>query len=496
MPQSPFAPSESARQRWQFSIRGMLIFTASVAIGLSIWQTKLSCWSNYGYNYSEKELAHGHESFRSGWSGGLIGIFVFWMLLGIAHQIRDLWSYLRTNPAIDEEQKRGLRFEISWRIAVILCLLFLALLAVFLDRGFITLSYPDDSVNFDNGNISEAILLLLLMVIVGCVPQAEVKPKWPLFHQGVSLLAWAVLLTLAYNRWQEESVMPALTHIATVTMDMAFPLKYSAIDPVHYRKGCLFFYHWSLVSAGLVLFNWLCLRRLARQWSASIIRRWFWAGLLTAGVMAVGSYFVWIWVRGLREFSPYIAEVGILRQPLHCWLGMTAMYLVLIMVTAYRMTVDRKPAPLASSVSWRRNCDKYYHEWRGVLLGLGIAIIGFRYFFNYKLQALNQVIPFDTISVNWRTYGPRPPVYSFRFFADTFFSRSMDLLWTGLLILCIVRAFGPRQKSNQIQAELPRVSWEKFITIWLATAAFLVSGTLALVWMSFGLWLNPWSSSR
>jgi hypothetical protein len=420
------------------------------------------------------------------------------MLLGIAHQIRDLWSYLRRNTAIDKEQRRGLQFEISWRLGVILFLLFLALLAVFLDCGFVVLSFPDDCVNCSRVEIGEAILLLLLMVVVGSVPKTEVwRPTWPLFHQGVNLLAGAALIALAYNRWQEESVVPAITHTATVTMDMAFPLKYSAIDSVHYRQRCLFFYHWSLLSAGLVLINWLCLLRLARQWSAGIVRRWIWAGLLTGGVMAVSSYFVWIWVRGLHEISPYCAEVGIVKLPLHYWLGMTTMYLILITVIAYQMTADKNPTLDTSFISWRINCDRYYHEWRAVLLGLAIAILVFRYFFSYKLHASMDLLPFDTISINLKTSGSwPPPIYSFRFFANTFFSRPIDLLWTGLLILCIVRAFAIRPTREKPLSDIPHINFAKFITLWLATAAFVVSGSLALVWMNFGLWLNPWSKGR
>jgi hypothetical protein len=130
-------------------------------------------------------------------------------------------------------------------------------------------------------------------------------------------------------------------------------------------------------------------------------------------------------------------------------------------------------------------------------MGLAIAIIVFRYFFGYKLQAIFEVIPFDTISVNLRSYGTwQQPIYSFRFFASIFFSRPIDLLWTGLLILCIVRAFAKRPARENLQSDLPRINLPKFITIWLATAAFVVSGSLTLVWMSFGLWLNPWFGGR
>jgi hypothetical protein len=168
---------------------------------------------------------------------------------------------------------------------------------------------------------------------------------------------------------------------------------------------------------------------------------------------------------------------------------MAAMYLVLITAMAYRMTVEKTPAGRASYAVWRRNSDQYYHEWRSVLLGLAVAIIVFRYYCSIHTSWVG-LLPFDMISVNSRSYPRSPPVYSLYFFANTFFSRPMDLLWTGLLILCIVRGFRPLPTAYGLQVDIPRFRWSKFIAIWLAAAAFVVSGALALVWMSFSLWLK------
>jgi hypothetical protein len=227
MLQSPLQTTESPLSRWQFSIRGLLLFTASVAVGISFGLTKLESWSIYGFTCNDG------KAIMTGWCGGLIGFIVFWMVVGIACQIRDLWSYLRTAPPIDKEQKCSLRCEIYWRVGIIPILLFVAIFAACLDREFFKLACLEEDWGYYNEVYREPIVLLLLMVIVWNVPQAEVKPKRPLFHRGVNLLAWTVLIVLAYNRWQEETVVPAMLNIATVTMDMAFPLKYSAIDPLH-----------------------------------------------------------------------------------------------------------------------------------------------------------------------------------------------------------------------------------------------------------------------
>jgi hypothetical protein len=57
----------------------------------------------------------------------------------------------------------------------------------------------------------------------------------------------------------------------------------------------------------------------------------------------------------------------------------------------------------------------------------------------------------------------------------------MDFFWTGLLILAIVCALSPRNAVS-CEATLPLIKRA-------AAAAFVVSSSLALVWMSFSLWL-------
>ena len=106
MPQSPFAPAESVRQRWQFSIRGMLIFTVSVAIGASVSQTKLSSWVAFiptdAFDQNKVPL-----DIKTGWCGGLIATLIFWLCMGIFYQIRDLWASLSTRCDLDNQQRWG-----------------------------------------------------------------------------------------------------------------------------------------------------------------------------------------------------------------------------------------------------------------------------------------------------------------------------------------------------------------------------------------------------
>jgi hypothetical protein len=485
MPQLPFAVPESSRQRWQFSIRGMLLFTASVAVGISVWQTKLVCWSAYGFNYSPRR-----EDIHSSWSGGLIAFFLCWMLFGLGYQIRDLWAFLGGHPHLDQEQRRGLRFEIFWRVCVVLLLTLIALFAALLNQGFLILPEIDWEGGFfygwgESAVIREAILILLVMTILGSIPHAQPKLKRPCWQWLINFFTWALAITICLIVWMDEAYYVMIGHFATVEMDRAFPLKYSAIDPLHYRERCLFFYHWAIISGAIVLFNWICLSSLARQWSAGIVRRCLWALLFLSGITAVGSNVIWIFACGLRQISLYFAEV-VMQFPTHYWIAIGLLLTVLITVMTYQMAVNRNPMPKESPMSWRRNTGDYFHEGRYFLLGLAVAIVAFRIYASYEV--------FQQEPCMFSIFGsPERFVksfYSWPMFVKIFFYRPMEFLWTGLLMLVIFRAFAGRSDANQLQAALPRLNRAKFITIWLATAALVVSGTLALVWMSFSLWLT------
>jgi hypothetical protein len=479
--QSPFAPTDNTPKRWQFSIRGMLIFTASVAIGASVWQAKLASWTSQGtLGVPEKQ-----EFIRSGWAGGILIVFIIWFMFGLLYQIRDLWKFSAAHRELESEQRLGLRLEIVWRASVIALLLGYAVLAVLLNQGWIVLPEKDDINLWGGGDMArEAAMILILLLIVASVPHARRKPKWPPVYWLINLAAWWLAISICLKYWKDETCIAHLVHIATIGIDISFPLKFSRIDPTQYRDRCALFYHWSMISAAIVIFNWICLRCLARQWSKGAVRRWIGSVLFLGGIAAVGSFLVWLYGRGLEQISPYFAEIGP-QEPWHCWIAIVLVYFILITAMAYQSSVDYDPLPQPPILSWRKNWDKYYHEWRMVLLGLVIAIVCFRIYCAYEGQLLAQRNMPAGFSF------PMTPVFSARFLGEAFFLRPIDYLWTGLILIALFRALAKRTDPNNLRSEIPRVNRAKFTAIWLAAAAFIVTGTLALIWMSFGLWFDP-----
>jgi hypothetical protein len=235
----------------------------------------------------------------------------------------------------------------------------------------------------------------------------------------------------------------------------------------------------------IVIINWAILGRLARQWSTGFKQRLTWIVLLIAGVMFTSTFVIWLYACGLKEISPFLAE-SCNEAPLHYWISAALVIIVLVTIINYRLAVDRDQIVNMPLIKWRCNPNKYYHEWRAMLLLLMI-IIAF-----YCLDAFNLLrILFSQI---WWGFVPPPN----RSWTDIFYLLGIPIncLWLGLILLALHRAFARREDPRQPRSDLPRINPARFLTVWFATLAVTVSGALVLVWMSFAFWFNPWWRGR
>jgi hypothetical protein len=141
-------------------------------------------------------------------------------------------------------------------------------------------------------------------------------------------------------------------------------------------------------------------------------------------------------------------------------------------------------------IRWRRNADKYYHEWRTVLwlLALGVACC-----FLDGLSILCQIISRILLCLFPYLYVPNAKSWTDISFG--LIGMPIPCLWCAVVLLALHRATA-RRPIEQSASDLPRISPAKFAAIWLFTAAVTVSGAVVLVWMSFGFWFNPWWRGR
>jgi hypothetical protein len=482
MSQPPDNPSDHKLNRWQFSLRGMLIFTVSVAIGAAVARCDMQSW------FGVSSYTPNQQIIRMSYGGGLIAILVFWLILGILYQIRDLHASLAF-PDLIPQQRWGLRFEIFWRLAVAALIILYAMLSFFIERGAIALPAAEDISWWSDGMMRTSLLVILFFVIIGSVPYKQRKTPNSILHNILYFVACILAILLCLTRWIDYTMIPHLVHIATIGIDWDHSLKLSSINPRSYNFYVSLFFWWSILSSLIVIVNWVILKYLARKWPVGIGRRLILLSFLTIGVFCASVFVIWIKIYGLCKFSPYLAEAGS-PAPWHCWIATIMLVIVLTSLVTYRMTAEHCSIADTPQIAWRRNTHKYYHERWWILLLFAIAIIWFHYeiFFAQK-KAMNLILTSigqgSSLSFSLNDLLVEP----WLFFPT-------DYLWLSLFLLSFHRAFSRRPDPQQSQIQLPQINPVKFITIWIATAAVMISGGFVFVWTSFALWFNPWFTGR
>jgi hypothetical protein len=341
--------------------------------------------------------------------------------------------------------------------------------------------------------IRHIMLLLLLLVLVGSVPYVPRQKRSSFVHCGLYLIAYVLAIVFCLEIWMTDTAIHYLTHITTLGMDYAAPAIFSRVNPEIYNSRISIFFWWSLLSGAIVVANWAILTRLARQWSAGIVRRLLWTVLLIIGIASTSAFVIWIKIWGLRGISPDFAEVGS-SAPLHCWIAASLVVLILTTVITYRMTINYdQPTDIPQS-TWRLNPKKYYHERRCILLFLAIAMICFHYEIYFLVKnaishGMSGVgLTFSSLLNSWSEL------------VDSWigipYGVPIDCLLLSVILLALHRAFVRREDPQQPQSELPRINSARFVTIWFAALAVIISGIPTLVWMSLALWFNPWFRGR
>jgi hypothetical protein len=477
MPQLTSNATDHKLTRWQFSISGMLVFTLSVAIGAAVVQVNV------------RDLlatsAPVYALFKAGLCGLLI-IIAFWMICGILYQVRDLRSVRVSHPPLCSEHRWGLRFEIFWRLIMALLMAICILMVFLINQKIIILPVPSDISYLLIGSFIDVVPAILLLALVGSVPYVRRKEYSSLLHRGLWLIVCVLAGALCLELWSNQTLIHHLVHIATAGIDYAQPLQFSSIDSRYYKICANLFFWWSILSSMIVIINWAILGRLARKWSRGFKQRLPWIVLLIAGVTATSTFVIWLYARGLKEISPCLAE-SCNEAPIHYWLSAALLVIILVTIITYRSAVDRDQIVNMPLIEWRRNPQKYYHEWRAILLLLTIAISF------YCLDPLNRMqILFSQI-----LWGVVPP--PFRSWSEIIYGligMPINCLWLALILLALHRTFARREDPQQSHTGLPRINPARLITVWFATLAVMVSSALVLVWMSFALWFNPWWSGR
>ena len=367
---------------------------------------------------------------------------------------------------------------------------FCILMALLINEKLIVFPAPKEILYQLIGFVAESVPAMLFLVVVGSVPYVRGKESSSLLHRALYVIFCVLGAGFCVEQCIDNTLVYNLVHIAMFGIDSAQPLQLSSIDPRYYNTYTSLFFWWSVSSGAIVVANWVILVRLARQWSMGFRRRLTWIVLLVLGIMEASAFIFWVYAKGLRTISPFEAET-LNRAPIDCWLAAAMLLVVVVTVLTYRLAVERGRTAGKPEIQWRRNPDKYYHEWRTVLLLLAVGVV---------VCCLNGLaILRQAISQIWLHFFPDPFSPVFKPWTEIFYGligTPIPCLWCALVILALQRVFARRKGQENIRSGLPRSDPAKLVTIWIATLAVTVSGALVLVWMSYAFWFNPWWRGR
>ena len=349
MVEPPNVTPQQARRPWQFTLRGLFALTFSVALGLSFWKTE-------------------HD-----WYLGALAAISFWIVLGLAAQVRDLWGSLQRSSVLTTEERWGWRFAVAWRLAAC-CLI----AAFFLVRWLVTwqvfaiIDRPDNLNLFvSSQEMCEAALLTVMIVAIASSPRFARKGRRHPWSRAVGLLGGIAGVVLFMILLVDRLFVHFIVHITIVGMQNAQPRQLSA-DTWAVWNPAQFAQFLGITTAGVVSVLVSCgLLRL--------LSLWWWRGrrgrtCLAVSLAASLTVLVLLASRiGLVEFpaiAPIFAANIFVPSPPQ-FVAAAVLTLLLVGVAARRWSEPPLAESAAAGRSWRRGETRYHHESQLLLLLLG-----------------------------------------------------------------------------------------------------------------------------
>jgi hypothetical protein len=432
----------------QFGLRGLMVFTFSVSLGLSALEPG-------GRNAGDCVLV----------------VATIWILLGLINQAWDLHSAYRSRSDLTADCRWGWRFAMAWRVVAAIVLLATSLAGVLVSRKLVALEW-DNSIFFRAPLVVLFNSVALVAVFLGS-PRPVVARRITWLSRAVELFAWVAASTWCILEWARETLVPFLVYCAVTGIERAMPLRfaYPEID-VNVSARADRFFVWTTLATAIGVVNIVLAARFPHWWSRGKRARWIAASLLTAGLAASGSYLAWLITAGLRELSPPVAEVAMV-GPRWRWLLALGIAVFLATYAAYRAARLPSDRDVRVALPWRRRPDAYYHQ-QFAVIALVIAALA--------------------ITVGMSFY----PLFSSGSFVASLVECLESWCLTDYLYTAVVLAAAGamrarwRLRGGALPADPPALPVGQFMATWLAVFISLILSLPAIVAMTFSIWLTLW----
>ena len=416
------------------------------------------------------------------WTDGVLAAAAYWIILGLLHQVRDLWRAYRNNTELSSDERWGWRIAAAARIGVAGILAQFFVVEYFLRSGDVLAWDTSATWSSFGAESREAFFYLALVFAMLSAPRLHRRNrKRSRISRVVNLLAWFAAGVYCLIVWCEHTLIHYFVYIAILGIEQSWSLKFArleGLDVLAFARGARFFW-WSLAAFVVVPVNLMLAFRLshrkplARSWKCLL------AALLVAGLSFTTGYVIWVYAAGIQNISAPLAE-GL--TPGRGARLLTALLLVGVIVTAisYARVRACSTSVRNEDLSWRRNHTKYYHESRFVMATLAVPLLAFLVDILISMH-----LAYGTFSSSF-TQNIQYAIY-------ILFGSPSVTLWVAVTLVAVKGTFvGLIRPQPAPQDGPPRVPLVRFVCVWLMMFVTVASAAGVMVWFSFAMWLSPW----
>ena len=417
--------------RWQFTLQGLFLLSFSLAVGLSIWKTEQD------------------------WYVGALAAVSFWVVFGLAAQVRDMWrAFLLDSHATTDEQW-GWRFALAWRLAVCFLIVVSFVFRILFRFQVLAIDTRDDFVGVSSLEIWDAVLLTsLIAAIAGSLGLGHRRLQRP-WSWAVYVFRGVTVGALFLMIMEERQILPCLVHVSVVAMLSAQSLQFEP-DVVFAASRIRIAQFFDITTAGAIslLVSCILVWQLSVWWRSAGRRRLYLGALLAASLTVMLLLTARIIVVEIPAISPIMAANIPLPTP-----SQLAAAVVLVAMLATAVARRWSELPCVGSVRtispWRRDEWRYYHEGRVLILFLGGIALAECVVLGQQLITFFHGWTYDRYVIGCLLWSP------------------IECLSLVLVLLAAhVAIFGRSKRSGGIATEQPRLTPGLFLVVWFS--AFMI----------------------
>jgi hypothetical protein len=436
---------------WQFTLRGLFLLTLSVAIGLSYWKV------------------------GGDWYGGTLAAIAFWIVLGLAAQVCDVWIAWRRSEALTAEERWGHVFAIFWRLALCVLMAVGCVLPPLITSHVVVPNDGEDVEMVSSMDIWNAVLPISLIVAVASSPMLmRPGPRRP-WSWVVALFGGAAGFVLFTLLLHDRLCITFLVHVTIAGIMAAAPLwcAEDAVTTYSHQRAVQFF---DVTTAGVlaILASCALLWLFALRWREGGRRRAGLGILLAASLAVMLALTLRIALVEVPGVTPILAAN--INVPT-AWRLVPSVLLVLLLTTVVAARWSKLSAfgPATTAATWRRDDGCYYHERLIIPLFLGGAGLAMGI---TDVCGIAAAMSFFSNPPGWLAVGYVMMMPS-------------GSLWVAMLLLAVQAVLSAwRNRREPFVAEPLRLSPGLFLLLWVALLAVIVCSAPIFAAWGLALWLR------